>query len=176
MKKTNQCPFEEQLLSQLAAGELSPELETHSQTCPVCGDARLVAGFMTRFQAVSREKSHDPVSLPDAETLWDHAFDHPLPQKKLIEKAMRPIKIAQRFTIFAIAAGVLLVLGLNLPGIQQYFGSHVQDSLTLAYISRFFKSMTKGLSFALLPPFALSVLAMLIVWLTTVIKQPETSH
>ena len=66
MNAVGPCPREDELLTALGRGFLTPDLETHAQECASCGELRLVAGTLLADRAAAVAEA----PVPSAGTMW----------------------------------------------------------------------------------------------------------
>jgi hypothetical protein len=150
MKKKN-CLLEKKVLNSLAAGDLTAEIKEHMETCLICQESAFLYQWVNRFQKVSRQGKTAEKKLPDAESLWERAFSLKTPDKELVKKALRPLRIYQVLA-YVIAIIVLLYLVfVHFPGIQASLNSSPVVGMILASLSSMLRTMFKSLSFVFIP-------------------------
>jgi hypothetical protein len=150
MKKKN-CLLEPEILNSLAAGDLTAEIKQHLKACPICKESALLYQWMNGYQKVSRQGNLAEKKLPDAESLWEKAFSLKTPDKELVKKAMKPLRIYQLVS-YVIAIIVLLYLVFAyFPGIRGSLNSSPVVGLILTSISSLVKTFFKSLSFVIIP-------------------------
>ena len=101
------CHREEEVQACLKTEKISPELQKHISTCPVCQDIALVHGWMNRFKENSWKNDMPEKILPNANRVWDHVYDRKRPDKKLVRKALRPMLIPQVPFYGLLIAGII---------------------------------------------------------------------
>ena len=149
MKKKN-CLLEQEILNSLAAGDLTAEIKQHLKTCPICKESALLYQWMNGFQKVSRQGKLAEKKLPNAESLWEKAFSLKTPDKELVKKALKPLRIYQVVS-YVIAVIVLLYLVVAyLPGIHSSLNSSPVVGLILTSLS-LVRTLFKSLSFVFIP-------------------------
>jgi hypothetical protein len=150
MKKKS-CLLEQEILNSLAAGGLTAESKQHLETCPICKESAFLYQWMNSFQKVSRQGKTAEKKLPDAESLWEKAFSYKIPDKELVKKAMKPLRIYQA-AAYVIAIIVLLYLVFaHFPGIHSSLNSSPVVGLILVSISSLVRTLYKSFSFVLIP-------------------------
>lgn len=150
MKKKN-CLLEQEILNSLPAGNLTAKIKQHLKTCPICKESAFLYQWMNRFQKVSRQGKLAEKKLPDAESLWEKAFSLKTPDKELVKKAMKPLRIYQLVS-YVIAIIVLIYLALaNFPGINSVLNSSPAVGMILASLSSLVRTFFKSLSFVFIP-------------------------
>jgi hypothetical protein len=149
--KKKKCLLEQEVLNNLAAGDLTAEIKEHMETCLICKESASLYQWMNRFQKVSRQGKTAEKNLPDAESIWEKAFSLKTPDKELVKKAMRPLRIYQVVS-YAIAIIVLLYLVVAyFPGIQGSLNSSPVVGMILASLSSMVRTLFKSLSFVFIP-------------------------
>jgi len=150
MKKKN-CLLEQEILNSLAAGDLTTEIKQHLDTCPICKESALLFQWMNGFQKVSRPGKTVEKKLPDAEFLWEKAFSFKIPDKELVKKAMKPLRIYQA-AVYVIAIIVLLYLVFAyFPGVHSSLSSSSAVGLILTSLSSLVKTVYKSFSTVFIP-------------------------
>lgn len=150
MKKKS-CLLEQEVLSNLAAGDLTAEFKQHLKTCPICKESASLYQWMNGFQKVSRQGKTAEKKLPDVESLWERAFSLKTPDKELVKKAMKPLRIYQVIS-YVIAIIVLpYLVFVYLPGIRGLLNSSPVVSMILASLSSMTKTLFKFFSFLIIP-------------------------
>ena len=150
MKKKT-CLLEKEVLNSLAAGDLTAEIKEHMETCLICKESASLYQWMNRFQKVSRQGKMAEKKLPDAESLWERAFSLKIPDKELVKKAMKPLRIYQVVS-YVIAIIVLLYLVFAyFPGINSFLDSSPVVDMILASLSSMVRNLFKSLSVVFIP-------------------------
>ena len=150
MKKKT-CLLEKEVLNSLAAGDLTAEIKEHMETCLICKESASLYQWMNRFQKVSRQGKMAEKKLPDAESLWERAFSLKIPDKELVKKAMKPLRIYQVVS-YVIAIIVLLYLVFAyFPGIHSSLNSSPVVGMILASLSSMVRNLFKSLSVVFIP-------------------------
>lgn len=150
MKKKN-CLLEPGILNSLAAGDLTTEIKQHLKTCPICKESALLYQWMNDFQKVSGQGKLAEKKLPDAESLWEKAFSLKTPDKELVKRAMKPLRIYQ-LVFYVIAIIVLLYLVFAyFPGISSSLNSSPAVELILGSLSSLVRTFFKSFSFVFIP-------------------------
>lgn len=150
MKKKH-CLLEQEILNSLAAGDLTAEIKQHLKDCPICKESALLYQWMNGYQKVSRQGKLAEKKLPDAESLWEKAFSLKTPDKKLVKKAMKPLRIYQ-VVFYVIAIIVLLYLVFAyFPGIRSSLNSSRVVGVMLASLSSLVRTLFKSFSFVIVP-------------------------
>jgi hypothetical protein len=106
MSKKN-CPLENEVLKGLSEKKMRPELQEHITECPVCQDIALVQDWMNRFKQEAWETDMPEKILPDAASMWNRAFSRRRADKKLVQKALRPLIIPQMLLNGLLIAGII---------------------------------------------------------------------
>jgi lipopolysaccharide export LptBFGC system permease protein LptF len=145
------CLLEQEVLNSLAAGDFTAEIKQHLKTCPICKESAYLYHWMNGFQKVSRQGKTAEKKLPDVESLWEKAFSLKTPDKELIKKAMKPLRIYQVVS-YVIAIIVLLYLVFaHFPGIQASLNLSPVVGMILASLSSMVRTFFKSLSFVFIP-------------------------
>jgi len=150
MKKKS-CLLEQEILNSLAVGDLTAEIKQHLKACPTCKESAFLYQWMNGFQKVSRQGKLAEKKLPDAESLWEKAFSLKTPDKELVKKAMKPLRIFQVVS-YVIAIIVLLYLVFaHFPGINSFLNSSPVVGMILASLSSMVRTLFKFFSFVFIP-------------------------
>lgn len=143
--------MEQEVLNGLAAGDLTVEIKQHLKTCPICKESAFLYQWMNGFQKSSRQGKRAEKKLPYAEYLWEKAFSLKTPDKELVKKAMKPLRIYQVVS-YAIAIIIILYLVFaHLPGIHTFLNSNPVVGMILASLSSMVRTLFKSLSFVFIP-------------------------
>ena len=98
----SECPREDEVLDALHAGRWTGDLRDHAEQCAACQDLAAVTGLLLQ--------SEQPVAvLPAAGFLWWKGQLQT--RREHLEKAQRPMAVAEACSVVGLAAGVLLLLG-----------------------------------------------------------------
>lgn len=101
------CPLEEEVIRSLAEGKMGTELQEHIAGCSVCQDIVAVIEWMNRFKGIAWKIDMQKKILPDAESMWNRACTRTRHDKKLIQKALRPLIIPQVLFYGMLIAGIV---------------------------------------------------------------------
>lgn len=108
-----QCSQESDVRGALDAGGLTDELRRHVSTCASCGESVRVARFMKGVAGVMAREA-----MPDARAMWSrHQLEE---QRRLTERAQRPVRIAWRFAKYWCACVAGLVLYREWPALGDF--------------------------------------------------------
>jgi hypothetical protein len=101
------CPLEKEVMRGLSRGKLSGELQNHIAGCSVCRDIVAVSEWMNRFKESAWKTDMPGKILPDAESMWNRVRARKRPDKKLVQKALRPLIIPQVLFYGVLIAGIV---------------------------------------------------------------------
>jgi hypothetical protein len=111
------CRFEQQVLEAVRSGEWTSALREHARTCDECAAAVAISPWMSSFSATDfRERP-----LPDPAIVWMKA--QLLRGTATVERAARPLQIAQFVAYFVVAAGWAALLTWKWNVIQGLVGT-----------------------------------------------------
>ena len=173
MKKKS-CLMEQEVLNSLAAGDLTIEIKQHLKTCPICKESAFLYQWMNDFQKVSRQGKPAEKKLPDAESLWEKAFSLKTPQKELVKKAMKPLRIYQVISYVIAIIALLYLVFAYLPGIRSLLNSSPVASMILAS-SSVVRTLFKFFSFVTIPVF-IGLLSVVIFTIITGFEPKKTGN
>jgi hypothetical protein len=130
------CHREEEVQTCLKTEKISPELQKHISTCPVCQDIALVHGWMNRFKENAWKNDMPEKILPNAESMWKRVYARRRPDKKLVQKALRPMLIPQVLFYGLLIAGIIYT---TFWGFKKF--GNLLDSRVISQILPFFGIM-----------------------------------
>lgn len=143
-KKT--CLLEKEVVDGLKREKLTPEIKKHVFECPYCQDIVTAHEWMNRFQNMAWSTEVQEKTLPDPEILWNRAHVRRRPDKKLVNKALRPLIFPRIFSYGVLIVGVILFIA-NIKKIGNFLDSSAGAGPLLDAISK----MTQILPYFLLP-------------------------
>ena len=112
------CEKERDLLGAQRTGVWTDALRLHLESCQLCQDTLLVDHFLDREALTDR-----PASLPTARQVWWRAERRK--RREATQRALCPIRVWERISWLAAAAGAGFSLVLFAPVIRDWFASLV---------------------------------------------------
>ena len=98
----SECPREDEVLDALHAGLWTGELREHTGQCAACQELAAVTGLLLQMEQPA-------AVLPAAGFLWWKGQLQA--RREQMEKAQRPMAVAEACGVVGLGAGVLLLLG-----------------------------------------------------------------
>jgi len=113
--KNDDCPRQEEVLRAVRSNSPDEALRTHVAACAACRETALVSGFLARLAAAS---SPSAAALPDPGRILQRArfLDKLMREQALIERATRPVLIAEAIFQAALVGGVIWLGSLGTVG------------------------------------------------------------
>jgi hypothetical protein len=149
--KNKSCLLEQEVLNSLAAGDLTAEIKQHLKACHICKESAFLYQWMNGFQKVSRQGKPAEKKLPDAESIWEKAFSSKIPDKELVKKAMKPLRIYQVVFYVIVIIALLYLVFAHFPGGRTSLNLSPAAGMILASLSSMVRTLYKSFSFVLIP-------------------------
>jgi len=119
------CPLEKEVIKDLKAEKLNPEIKKHASECSYCMKIVAVHDWMNQYKERSWGDETLKKILPNPDTIWNRVHAKRKPDKTLLKKATRPMIYPQVFSYIAIIIGVILLLLSNVEKIGTITDSRI---------------------------------------------------
>lgn len=131
------CRHEAEVIDNMRAASLTPEIQAHVSECPLCKETVSVYEWMNRFKSIAWETEAAPKNLPTPESIWKRAYPLYKPYKDLVKKALRPLIFSRLLAYGITTVGVILLLLFNKQEISHFMESYIRFDMTLPLILAF---------------------------------------